>query len=235
MSGIDYDGLDKHSKEVDSKQKEYLAFEGVETEADFFQHLSRNETNSGKKQIRLYALSVPLEYSELFMDTVYEDFMKATSKKLRIGHVTSFAYHLRTHQSSFFGEEEVHGNNRSLFVDGAIELSIMDSLSDNNFGTSIGNYALLIGCVEDKKLDFYRQKVLRAKELNGNFVSSVSNGLVAVLQNLSLPNANLFTSEAFELMRPEGGGTPGLSDARAYITLKTDSAINRMQELLDNQ
>ena len=68
---------------------------------------------------------------------------------------------------------------------------------------------------------------------NGNFVCPVSNGLVAILKNLSLPNAQLFTSEAFELLNYDEGCCSGLSEASAYITLRSNSALKRFEELLN--
>jgi hypothetical protein len=43
---------------------------------------------------------------------------------------------------------------------------------------------------------------------------------------------NVLTSKAFKLLRPEDGCTPGLFEAKAYITLDMKSAVNRFKELL---
>ena len=184
-------------------------------------------------QSPLYTLSVPISNFEQFRATLYHDFLDNAPRKLSIGHLTNFAYQLRTHQNLFFGENDETGKNRKLFVNGALELSILDNFFGNEFGIAIGNYALLIGDADDSKLDLYRQKVLRARELNGNFVCPVSNGLVAILKNLSLPNAQLFTSEAFELLNYDEGCCSGLSEASAYITLRSNSALKRFEELLN--
>ena len=223
MSGIDYDILKEHTQEVKLERDELS--EGEDT----IQHFYNNEVNSRISLIRLYALSVPLQYFELFMDTVHKDFKDNTSQKLGIDHLTSFADVLKTYQHLFFGEEDHYVENRSHFVEGSQELSIID-----NFGTAISNYALLIGYVDNERLELYKKNVLRANEINRHFVSSVSNGLVAILQNLSMPNSQVFISEAFELTKVEEGFISGLYEAGDYITLKTESSIKRFNELLGN-
>lgn len=236
MSGIDYDGLSKHS--LETKERERKKFDDLheasetKSEEGFFDVLSKRETSDGLDLALLYNLSVPQEYADSFSDT-YHSFVKNAPKKLRINHVISFTNQLRVHQIKFFGEGEEYKNNRERFVKVGYELSVVDSMG-SNFGASIGNYAILLGQVEDAKLDMYVQRVLRARELNCNFVQPVSKGLVAILQNLSLPDANLFTSEAFELLKVEETGcTPGLSEASGYITLKTDVARKRFIELAE--
>lgn len=234
MSGINYDKIKEHAKEVKSRERSSLDFKGVKTENDFFEYLHKNEVRTGKEQIRLYALSVPINYSKEFISTVYDDFLDKTPQKLRISHITSFAHKLKNYQHLFFGEGNYYDENRSRFVKGAHELSVLDNLIVKNFDFVIGNYALLLGCLDDDKLDFYRQKILRARELNSNFVCPFSSGLVAILQNLSLPKAQVFTSEAFELLKAEEHCTLGLSEASSYITLQTKSSLKRFGELLNS-
>ncbi len=232
MSGLDYNKLKEHTKEVRSRECDSLDFKNVKTEDDFFEHLHKQEISSGKSRIRLYALSVPLNYSKTFISTVYDDFFDKAPKKLRVSHLTSFAYNLMKHQDLFFGEDDDFNKRRSKFVEGALELSVTDNLCGNNFDTAISNYAVLIGKIEGEKLELYINRVLRADELNQNFTCAFSTGLVAILQNLSLPNAQIFTSEAFELLKAEDYSTPGLSEASSYITLSSDIALNRFSELL---
>lgn len=239
MSGLDYDNLGKHKearKEGDILTKLAQVAGG---EKGLFEILSDQQFEHQKLRILLSRLSVKPQYHQEFFDTVYRDYYGNApddlKKKIAMSHIASFASTLRTHQIKFFGEENEAENRRTL-VSGAHDLSVLGVHFGNDFAVALGNYALLIDMVEQEKLKIFIQRVLGARSVNCNFVSPVAHGMVAILQWLPLHKANLFASEAFELLAEEDGrGTPGLQDVSAYILLQTDPALKRFSELAESE
>ena len=183
----------------------------------------------------LYAFSVPLDISEQFCTAVQTDFVAgAEEKELEEPNMyerSAFAEVLRNYWPKFFGHSGAD-INRAGFV--ATAHTILP-VSQQRVGASLlhsalTNYAVLVDQVGYAKLEYYRSAVERAGECNYYLVSPMAQGLVALLNNTSVQNADTFVTEAFIMY--EQGNRDRLKATQEFLTLATDASRQRYRELL---
>lgn len=232
--GLNYDGLNDHSKEVENKGEDFFAsLKGAKSADDFGQIMVDCQSNNDIEDIILSAESIPAKHWMEF----YELIQELGKNRIDTIILTHFAYVLAEHQSRFFGEETIHGDRRRHFVDAAKRIKITE-LFQEHARPIYQAYCSLVGIVNDEDLDYFVNTCVRSHELNRNFTEHVAQGLVGLLINLPLPKVKLFVSEAFELLRYEpfeggrSGSTQGLHDAIPYMTRKTKVSRKRFYELM---